>query len=94
MATEAVVVNIRNGDAYDVYIGRPGPFGNPFPLTSNTPQARRECIIQYWNWIWSPKRKALRQRMRRELAGKRLGCFCHPALCHGHVIQRIISTEE
>ena len=40
-------------EPYDVYIGRPGPWGNPFEI--GTDGTREEVIAKYEEWIKSIK---------------------------------------
>lgn len=78
------VVNIRV-EPFDVYIGRPSQFGNPYALSVVKDRAR--CIELYRDFF---QRQILNDRHFRravlKLAGKRLGCYCKPAACHGDVI--------
>lgn len=79
-------------EPYDVYIGRPSPWGNPFSHKEGTQAAykvatREEAVRRYREWLW--------QRIRTEpglvaalaeLHGKTLGCWCAPKACHGDVL--------
>lgn len=88
--TETVVVNLKRGEKFDVYIGRRGQgydgyFGNPFSLEPGQP--RGSTIEKYKGWFLT--RLITDTEFRRrvlELRGKRLGCFCKPMQCHGDVI--------
>ena len=76
------VVN-RRRERFDVYIGRPGPFGNPFSHMPGTlarfrVATRDEAVARFREWFLS--QPALVERARRELKGKVLGCWCKPAL--------------
>ena len=89
------VVN-RRRERFDVYIGRPGPFGNPFSHMPGTlakwrVASRDEAVARFREWFLS--QPALVERARRELKGKVLGCWCKPASCHGDVIAEIIDAE-
>lgn len=75
-------------EPYDVYIGRPSSWGNPFKVLSN---GREEAINKFRDWFLA--KPALVERARRELKGKILGCWCHPQKCHGDVIAEIIDKE-
>lgn len=79
-----MVVNMRDSD-YDVYIGRGGPWGNPFIIGRDG--SRKEVLALYEDWI--ARRPALHDRARRELRGKILGCYCKPLDCHGDTLARI-----
>lgn len=65
-----------------VYIGRGSPYGNPFVI--GTHGDRAEVIAQYREWI--KDQPELLDRVRRELPGRALVCFCYPAPCHGDVL--------
>lgn len=80
------VVNIHK-EEYDVYIGRSGKsmngyFGNPYGDGTREENINRFKEYFYWRLENDPeyKQKIL------ELKGKKLGCFCVPKSCHGHVI--------
>jgi hypothetical protein len=90
------VVNIRSEDC-DVFIGRgpggmvakvPGThgyFGNPFALRR---ESERELVLEQYR-AYFDHRVSMDPTFVEELKklkGKRLGCFCAPALCHGSVI--------
>lgn len=75
------VVNLRK-EKYDVFIGRPSKWGNPFVLTG-VDGDRASVISKYRRWVMTkPELMAALP----ELAGKRLGCFCKPLACHGDVL--------
>ncbi len=80
-ASRTRVVHVKRA-AYDVYVGRPSPFGNPFVIGRDG--TRATVIGQYRAWLLA--QPALVDRVRRELAGKVLGCWCAPLPCHGDVL--------
>ena len=71
-------------EPYDVYIGRPSKWGNPFMI--GVDGTRDEVIGLYRAWI-------IRQHnllaSLRELKGKVLGCWCKPLACHGDVLAQL-----
>lgn len=67
-------------EPFDVYIGRPSKWGNPFPIGLGT---RAQVVTAYREWI--VKQPHLMADLQ-ELKGKTLGCWCHPKLCHGDVL--------
>ena len=86
------VVNLRRA-RYDLYIGRPGPWGNPYVIGRD---GTRIDIIRKYEWY-------LRRRIRsgeitaRDLAehyGKALGCYCKPSACHGDALARYIDRAH
>ena len=78
------VVNIKNNEDYDVYIGRPSKWGNPFVIGIHG--SRIEVIQKYLNWILE---QPLLLSSLQELKSQRLGCYCSPTLCHGNVLAKL-----
>ena len=69
---------------YDVYIGRPSKWGNPFKVGRDG--TRDQVIARYQAWLHTqPQLLAALP----ELAGKTLGCWCAPNRCHGDVLARL-----
>lgn len=79
-----MVVNIKTGEKYDVYIGRPSKWGNPFIIGKDG--TRKEVIQKYKAWILT-NQELLNQL--HEIKGKVKGCFCKPAQCHGDVLEEL-----
>lgn len=69
---------------YHIYIGRPSPWGNPYVIGEHG--ARNKVIELYEEWLWQPKRFKLRNKIRNQLRGKILGCWCAPQSCHGTIL--------
>ena len=67
-------------DRYDVYIGRPSPYGNPFVIGKDG--TRAEVIAKYRTWA----ENNLGIGHLQSLKGKVLGCWCAPEACHGDVL--------
>jgi hypothetical protein len=102
------VVNIKRNQTYDVYIGRPGKgltgyFGNP----CSTGKPCYVCGEIHYDRLHTIDCFEVYARKRlevdpvykaavKELQGKRLGCFCAPAPCHGDVLAVLAAelTEE
>lgn len=75
-------------DQYDVYIGRPSKWGNPFTIGKDG--SRDEVIAKYADWIKTqPELLAALP----ELEGKILGCWCAPQPCHGDILKSLAATE-
>jgi hypothetical protein len=92
-ATPTQVVHVKDG--CDVYIGRAMPgregsvFANPYHIGADG--TRDEVIDKYEVYITKrlaeePELCEALERMR----GKRIGCWCAPRRCHGHVLVRIL----
>lgn len=76
-------------DSYDVYIGRPSIWGNPFKVED---LGRKDCINRYREWImYSEEASDLRNQLP-SLKGKTLGCWCKPKACHGDVLVELIES--
>ena len=89
------VVNLRRGE-FDVYIGRAGKgqdgyFGNPFRVG----QVPREQVLNRFRMYFETRLATDPEFKRRVLGlrGKRLGCFCKPADCHGDIIAAWVNAQ-
>ena len=78
------VVHCKKAE-FDVYIGRPGPWGNPFVVGEHG--TRDEVVEQYAEWLLS--QPDLVAKAKKDLKGKVLGCWCAPKLCHGDILSEI-----
>ena len=76
-------------EPYDVYIGRPSKWGNPFTIGKDG--TREEVIEKYRQWI---KTQHHLMNSLNELKGKTLGCWCTPKPCHGEVLIELIEAQE
>ena len=74
---------------FDVYIGRPSKWGNPFAVGKDG--TREEVIRKYEDWI---REQPGLMAMLPELVGKVLGCWCAPQACHGDVLVRLMEEEN
>lgn len=86
---KTVVVSKRRGDEYDVYIGRPSKWGNPFTIGRDG--TRDEVIAKYERWIHTQPELLASIG---ELRGKRIACWCAPLSCHGDVLARLANMQE
>lgn len=91
------VVNI-NKEPYDVYIGRPSKWGNPYThikdketLACYIVNTREEAIVKYVEHIAA--RPDLLNSLH-ELEGKVLGCHCKPKSCHGDHLLYLIMQQK
>lgn len=73
-------------EPYDVYIGRPSKWGNPFVIGRDG--TREEVIEKYRHYILHNPRLLADLS---ELKGKVLGCWCAPKPCHGDVLVELAS---
>ncbi len=75
-------------EPYDVYIGRPSIWGNPFVIGKDG--SREEVIQKYKEYILN-KPELLKQLYK--LKNKVLGCWCKPQACHGDVLVELIKEK-
>lgn len=78
-------------EPYDIYIGRPSKWGNPFSHKDGTlaeyrVATRDEAVERYAEWVLEQPELVAALG---ELRGKVLGCWCKPARCHGDVLERL-----
>lgn len=80
-------------EPFDVYIGRPSVWGNPFSHKELTiarfrVDSRKDAISSFEEWVRNSD-DADAQFIRKNahlLLGKTLGCWCKPQACHGDVL--------
>jgi hypothetical protein len=82
-------------ESYDVYIGRPSKWGNPFSHKTGTKAkfilpTRAEAIDAYLYWLTTGEGRHLLKDLP-ELKGKTLGCWCKPLPCHGDELADLVN---
>ena len=77
-------------EPFDVYIGRPSVWGNPFVIGRDGD--RDEVVAKYREWLLG--QPVLVAAARADLKGKTLGCWCKPAACHGDVLLEVANSDE
>jgi hypothetical protein len=94
-----------NKEPYDIYIGRPSKWGNPFThnkdkdtLAEHVVASREEAIAKYHDYILN-KPELLNALS--ELEDKVLGCWCikdgtfpHPFICHGQILIELLENRK
>jgi len=75
-------------EPYDIYIGRPSVWGNPFKIGKDG--NREEVITKYKEWV--NNQPNLLDKIH-TLEGKTLGCWCSPKPCHGDVLIDLIMNK-
>jgi len=89
------VVNKRSGEPFDVYVGRPSKWGNPFVIGArwpghNEPLTREQVIARYRTWLLA--QPELVEQAKQELRDKTLACWCAPKPCHADVLLEIANV--
>ena len=92
------VYNKRKADYPEdaVYVGRPSVFGNPYshlPNKGKVQVATREEAIELHR-LWLQRIPELIERIRRELQGKDLLCWCAPFACYADTLLRVAAGED
>jgi len=84
------VLNRRTSGVPDgaVYVGRPTEWGNPYKMPQDGD--REEVVRRYREWASCEPQ---RSRIRAELSGKDLVCWCAPKACHADVLLEIANAE-
>ena len=75
-------------ESYDIYIGRPSKWGNPFSVGKDG--NRKEVIKKYKKYVLENKKL---MNSLHELEGKVLGCWCKPKACHGDVLVKLVNRR-
>lgn len=89
------VVHLKK-EPYDVYIGRPGKWGNPYSHKEGTLAEfkvanRAEALEKFEKYLL--ENETLYNSLI-ELKGKTLGCWCKPNKCHGDILAKWSNSIE
>lgn len=76
---------------YEVYIGRPSLFGNPFVIGKD---GSRFVVLEKYRKYLTERIDADKEFAEavRLLRGKVLGCWCVPMACHGDILLEIANN--
>jgi hypothetical protein len=90
------ITKVRNrdsGDAFDVYIGRKTPWGNPYPIEHEPNGKKRDEVIEQFKLYFQEEfiNNPENLKFLLTLRGLRLGCHCKPLSCHGDVIANFLN---
>lgn len=82
-------------EKYDVYIGRPSKWGNPYSHKEGTlaefkVNSREEAVRKFEEYLIS--NEDLMKDLP-SLKGKVLGCWCKPKACHGDILVKYIDAS-
>lgn len=73
-----------------IYVGRGTVWGNPWRIGPDG--TREEVIARYREFVMGPGKAPLRERIRTELGGKDLVCWCAPEACHADVLIEVANA--
>ena len=74
---------------YDIFIGRPSVWGNPYEIGKDG--TRSEVIAKYREYLLGNKEL---MSLLYQVKGKTLGCWCKPQNCHGDVIAEVADSTR
>jgi TatD DNase family protein len=72
--------------------GETAVWGNPFVMRDQSETERSRVTEEYRQWIYA--QPELMEKVRRELKGKVLGCWCAPKQCHGNILAEIANSSS
>ena len=89
------IVHLKK-EPYDVYIGRPSKWGNPYSHKEGTLAEfkvanRTEALEKFEKYLLG--NETLYNSLI-ELKGKTLGCWCKPNKCHGDILAKWSNSIE
>lgn len=92
-----LIVNIKTGEPYDLYIGRENKWlglpcskwCNPFPMKNES--QREEVLTKFKEYLYA--NDELMDSLE-ELDGLRLGCYCFPRRCHANILLEALNTHK
>ena len=95
-----ITVGNKKHGASGIYVGRPSPLGNPFPMQGEA--TRVATIRDYEDWLAeqlldSSSQASCEIHQLAELARTQnlcLVCFCAPKACHADIIKRTIEATN
>ena len=92
-------------DKYDVYVGRPTFWGNPWTHKDNTTADFNVCssgdaVQCFKDWLYGTKFTDILQDKRQKiidnihtLQNKTIACWCSPESCHRDILLEFLSTH-
>lgn len=94
---------IRVGKKWDkgvVYVGRPSPLGNPYPMRSERDRDRVCDLYKHWfnDKVARNDPGVMRELERLQMLHAHgdlvLGCFCAPKRCHADTIKAWLEKNQ
>lgn len=75
-----------------IYVGRPSEWGNPYHGDSET-YNKAYCVKLFDEYIQRPEQEALRSKIKLELKGRNLACWCRlDEPCHAETLLTIANS--
>lgn len=76
------------------YPPQDSPWANPYKVSAKDPSSRQRVLEQYRAYLEArlEREPGLREQLE-SLRGQKLGCWCHPEPCHGHVLVSMLEPS-
>lgn len=92
-------------EQYDIYIGRPSIYGNPWGIVKGKADFivgnREVAVDNFEKWLTGDNFQNILQERRTSiilslhtLQGKTLGCWCSPKKCHGDILAKFADITK
>lgn len=78
----------KKRDHYDVYVGRPTKWGNPFHMEN---ESERDDVCERYMLYLTHSHELLKDLP--SLRGKRLACWCAPKRCHAETLAALANRK-
>lgn len=82
-----------------IFVGRPSRYGNPFIISEH--QTREQVVDNFRQALHDGRLQISVARVRRELAGRDLACWCRltdkhgdPVPCHADVLLEVANSDD
>jgi hypothetical protein len=88
------VINVDQGEEYDIYIGRGSGWGNPYAIGFD---GDREDVMRKFKYDFDGDLLKDGTEFKQKLLllkGKKLGCHCKPDDCHGDVLVEYLNSHD
>ena len=85
------IVFIKNKDGKERYPKENSKWHNPYKVGEK--YSRKTSLEKYKEYILDKIKNNPEIYNLKELKGKNLGCWCHPELCHGHVLRDLYKIK-
>jgi hypothetical protein len=84
------IIRVNKSDQYDIFIGRPSKFSNPFIVGKDG--SRTEVLKRFRNYMQShPELNSILD----ELQGKKIACWCDICeKCHGDILIELFEDRK
>lgn len=84
------VIRVNKTEPYDIFIGRPSPYGNPFIIGENG--TRKEVLAKFKEYF---KHLSTSNLLLDDLNNKKIACWCSmDQSCHGDILIELFNERQ